>query len=210
MRRLGILPMFALAMCTSATDLDVDLGAFERLPSVDELDFTRIVPAREWDYWELRFSLGDGDIDNIVGSGGALSRTDLPAPVLSELDALAPPTGFARGCLPGHCFKFIAAVRGDRVFSFTRTDTLLEFLGGIGTSEEAILLVDAHGFNWQPADDDTGYRALDAGGWEFVVLDLVRDCAPIQIDRVLLRVSPEGTLSERARELWEKEDEMCI
>jgi hypothetical protein len=38
-----------------------------------------------------------------------------------------------------------------------------------------------------------------ADGYEVVVVELVKDCAPIQTDRVLLHVGKDGTVTELRR-----------
>ena len=48
------------------------------------------------------------------------------------------------------------------------------------------------------------------GGWEFVVLQLVRDCTPVQTDRVVLFVGRDGSIVEGDREVYEKIKNACV
>jgi hypothetical protein len=196
--------------CDSPTELDLDMARFERISELDSLDFGQVEPSSAFDYWELRFSWGHAEQpDRVIGAGGVFSRSELSPEVRAAVDALAPPVGFAIGCLPGLCFMFVAAVEGDQVMSFTTTSTLRDFLGEVGSPVEAALLVRAHGFWWEGGAEHLGYRSIN-GGWEFVVTQLVRDCTPVQTDRVLLRVTRAGEVRELGREVWHRDERACV
>ena len=212
MRRVRWMPLLAiLAACDSPVGLDVDMDQFDAIPALEALSIANLQPASNWDYWELRRVMPGGPMpDRVVGSGGPLSRAQLPPAATAELDVLAPQSGFAIGCLPGYCFSFIAAVRDDEVTTFLDLDALRSFIGVVDTMEEAALLVHAMGYQWDMDHEATGVRALSDGGWEFIVTMLVRDCAPIQYDRVLLRVDRPGTVSVRGREVWQRHEGACI
>jgi len=185
----------------------VDLEDREPIPRVEALDFGGVETAGEWDYWELRWMLPP-DGDSIVGSAGRLTRTQLPPRVQDELDPLSPDTGFAQGCRPVHCFKFLAAVSGLEVDVRTTRQGLRDFLGEVQSLTEAVLLLDAHQFFWDDGQV-TGWRGTPQG-WEFVVLETVTFCAPIQTDRVRLLVDASGELHERAREVWRRLEGACV
>jgi hypothetical protein len=194
-----------LGACSSVTAVDVDER--EAIPRVAELDFASVQPAEPWDYWELRWAM-DTRADSIVGSGGPVARDQIPPEILAELEGLIPATGFGPGCLPGHCFKFLAAVSGTAVEVRASAQGLREFLGGVGSLVEAALLVDAHGFHWDEGEH-TGWRAAPEG-WELVVFQTVSFCAPVQTDRVRVAVDGEGHLRERAREVWRRLECACV
>ena len=92
------------AGCRSSSTA-VDVEDREPLPPVEQLAFDTVEPAQAWDYWELRWMLHPS-ADSIVGSGGPVPRAQLLPKVREALDALAPETGFAQGCLPGHGFNW--------------------------------------------------------------------------------------------------------
>lgn len=200
-----------LLSCDADTGLGVELELFDPLSSVEELDFASVHPAEEWLYWELRFSWGTmpgAAPDVIMGAGGTVSREALPAGIREELDALRLPSGFAGGCLPSWCFKFIAAVDPDgHVVTFASTPALIEFLGPRDSLAEAVLLLDASSYSWH--SQDTGIRPR-GDGWEAVVLELVRDCAPVQTDRLLVRVGRTSDPVVLRREVWERLENACV
>ncbi|MEX2529281.1 MAG: hypothetical protein WD960_00780 [Gemmatimonadota bacterium] len=197
------------AGCNSVTGLDVDLTGFDSLPDVAELDFSAVDPAQEWSYWELRMSWGMPVGRTVLGVGGTLLEDELPPETRAELEAIDLPSGFAGGCLPSWCFKYIVAVDGTgHVVTVSTREELRAFLGVTDSVAEAVLLLDAHGFHW--SDDRQGIRRGDAGGWEAVVLELVRGCDPIQTDRVLVTVGMDGSVNVVDRELWQRLDGACI
>ncbi len=186
--------------------LGVDMRLFERLPDLEQLDFAQISPAQPYQYWELRRAF-DFMEDRILGSGGSVPRSGLDPALIAAMDEVRPNSGLFSGCLPGHCFTFITAVNGS-VRLFATRQGLREFLGPINSKEEAALVVHAHNMWWDAANPDTGYRTLP-GAWEFVALQLVRDCTPVQTDRVFVRVRMDGSLIELDREIYQRDENMC-
>jgi hypothetical protein len=203
MRRI-LVGLLLCAGCSSA--LDVDIGEFARLPDVADLAYSNIAPAQAHDYWELRYAF-EADQPSIVGSGGRLTRDQLSTAQRTALDTTRAPSGFATSCLPGYCYKYIAAVNGA-VQLFASPQALAAFLGPIDSMEEAALLAHARGLYWDSIDR-TGYRAV-AEGWQIVGIELVRLCAPVQTDRVLLLVRRNGSIQELGREIFEKSENACI
>lgn len=204
--------------CESPTGLQVDLESYDPLPPIPSLDFATVDPAKSWIYWELRFGFGPSAQDSIVGSHGTVTRDELPATVRNELDELELPTGFAGGCLPAWCFKYVAAVDPEgEVATFATTAALIEFLGPRDSLAEAVLLLDAAGYYWETASNNwlpEGQRATgirpDQDGWEAVVLELTRACAPVQTDQVLVRVGRTGDLSVLRRGIFSRLEDACV
>lgn len=203
MRKMMAIPLL-LAGCTSA--FDIDMAGFSPLPDVEALDYSKVEPAASHTYWELRYAF-EGSAPTVLGAGGTLRRDQLDPAQRAELDAARPPTGFALSCLPGHCYKYVAAVNGA-VSIYNTAEALAAFLGNIDGMEEAALTAHARGLYWNDSPD-TGYRAVDAG-WEIVALELVRACAPVQTDRVLLLVRRNGAVQELGREVYSKAENACI
>ena len=133
--------LLLLAGCTSA--FDVDMSNFSPLPAVENLDYSRVTPAQSHPYWELRYAF-EGGAPTILGAGGTLTRDQLDPAQRAELDAARVPTGFALGCLPGHCYKYVAAVNGS-VSLYNTAPALAAFLGDIDSMEEAALMAHARG-----------------------------------------------------------------
>ena len=209
MKRLLLgLTLVLLASCGGLDSFGPDLDDFEPMPRLEDLDFSRVTPTGNPQYWELRFSFGPGSgVDRIVGAGGTRSRAELGPAINAALDSIRIREGWARGCLPGACFKFIAAV-DTQVRVYNTQEALRAFLGAIETKEEAALLIDAHGFRWDEGQV-TGVRKVGSA-FEFVVLQLVKFCAPVQTDRVHVRVSADGTLRELDREVYQSNKNACI
>jgi hypothetical protein len=206
-----VIPVLFTVGCSAITDIDVDDLA--PIPALEQLAFSTIQPAQGITYWELRYGFRtcqacNDPADSVVASGGTVTRAQLDAGTRTALAALRPPTGFAQGCLPSQCFFYIAAVQNGNVVSFNTVAALKSFLGVINTEAEAVLLLRASGFWWDPAGEDTGMKTTGTG-WEFVVLETVRFCAPIQTDRVRLRISAAGALREVDREVFEKSN-ACV
>lgn len=190
---------------------DADEDSLRTIPAVEDLDFASIEPASAWDYWELRHALqGSSAPDDVLFTGGSIERDDLSATAVAALDAAGSVHGFATGCLPSHCYDYIVAVDGDAAFVFATTDELRSFLGDLESFAEAALMVHGLGFTWT-TEPGTGYRER-SGGWDFVVLELVETCAPVQTDRVVLRVErvePAEPVTEIEREVW-RTGNVCI
>jgi hypothetical protein len=137
-----------------------------------------------------------------------LTRDQLAPALRTQLDTTRSPTGFHISCLPGYCYKYVAAVNGA-VQLYATAQALAGFLGTIDGMEEAALLAHAHGLYWDHHSPAAGYREV-AGGWQIVGLQLVAFCAPIQTDRVLLLVRHNGTVQELDREVYNRNENACI
>ncbi len=197
-----------LAGCSSGA-LDIDMERFTRLPRLENLDYSKVDPAEPHRFWELRWSFGPGSGEGrVLGSGGTVDRSQLDSATIAALDQTRPASGFSISCLPGYCYKYIVAVNGA-IRVYANTEALLEFLGEIGSVEEAALLVDARNIYLDPDNPDTGFNGVSSG-WEFVGLQLVRDCAPVQTDRVHVLVRRDGSVVELGRELHSKLENACV
>jgi len=205
-----VLAVGLVASCEPAGP-EIDDGGLDSIPSLETLDYARVQPATDWQYWELRHGFpGSSAGVDIIGSGGPMPRTSLPPSVIADLDSAEPLQGFAPSCLPAYCFDYVAATDGLGVTVFSTVEGLRQFLGTVDNATEATLLVHGLGFYWLPSHAGIGYRAAADGGWEFIVLELVRTCAPVQTDRVVLRVEPTAQTTEIDREVWQREEGVCI
>jgi hypothetical protein len=202
-----IVGFLLLIGCSSAFDIDAD--DLTRLPSIEQLDYSAITPAEAHRYWELREGFGAGSgTSRILGAGGTQTRAQLDSATIAGLNNTRPPSGFAVGCLPGYCYKYIVAVNGT-IRTYANTAALLQFLGPVEAVEEAALIANAHNLYWSTDDPATGFSQV-SGGWEIVGLQLVRDCAPVQTDRVHILVRRDGIVSELGREVHSKLENACV
>ena len=201
----------SLGGCGGVTDVGFSADRYDPIPAPEGLDWGAVDPGASWDYWELRATGpgGDPESSTILGSGGAVARSELTESVRAAMDAASPPSGFAVGCLPGHCFRWVVAVEGEAVTVIVSRVELGAFLSPITTPEEAILLATAQSYVWW---DEGAYTGVARSGppWDVVLFELVRDCDPVEVHRVRYRVSEAGEVTERARELWERSPGMCV
>ncbi|HEY0305505.1 MAG TPA: hypothetical protein VGC44_11035 [Longimicrobiales bacterium] len=201
-----IVGILLLVGCSSTLDIDDD--DLTRLPNLEQLNYSGITPAQSHRYWELRESWGAGGADRVLGSGGQVPRSQLDSASITALNNTRPTSGFAIGCLPAYCYKYVVAVNGT-VHAYTSAEALRQFLGTIDSVEEAALVALARNLYWSGDDPATGFAAVSVG-WEIVGLELVRSCAPVQTDRVHILVRRDGTIRELGREVHSKLENACV
>lgn len=100
---------------------------------------------------------------------------------------------------PYPCQHYLVWNQGDsHTFSIGPAD-IAKFLGPIDTPQEAMLLAyqGTFGGYWISCDGQSGARAV-ADGYEVLVTQMVSDC-PVVVDRVLLHVGTDGTITELRR-----------
>ena len=204
MRRITTLCLLAVG-CANA--FDIDGTEFARLANIRDLDYANVEPAQVHQYWELRYAFEQAP-PTVVGSGGTSRRDQLDPAIRAALDTVRPPSGFATGCLPGFCYYYLVAANGS-IRTITTPPQLADFLGTVGSLEEAALLAHARGLHWDAQNAATGYRQV-TNGWQILGLQLVRDCAPVQTDRVLLLIRDDGRVVELGREVYERSENACI
>jgi len=185
-----------------------ELATFDRIPALGDLDFDAVIPAGDWDYWELRRTFGPASYE-VVGGGGPVRKADLDSVTVVSFDSLVPERGFGSACLPGGCSRYFIAVRGDSIGVWASASAARAFLGSIDNGTEAALRVSIDDFRWG-GDKDTGAVRTTPDGFELVVTKLVAFCDPVQTNRYWLRVAPDGTVIALAFEVWERADGACI
>jgi hypothetical protein len=202
--------LLAAVACDSG--LDVDPADYDPLPWLYELDFEQVVPATAFDYWEFRYVLdmNDEEPDSVIGAGGTLARTELDSATIAVLDTLTTEPGFGIECRPGLCYKYVVSVAGSTIEIYNTPEELLEFLGTIGSWQEAAMLINAYEYYWSTVDRAAGgIREID-DGYEALVLELVSACVPVQVNRSLVRVTRAGVVTEIDSEEWSRDDNSCI
>ena len=204
---LGLL-VICTAGCDSATDLDVDLSAFNQIPSLGELDYESVVPSADYNYWEYRLAYGDESFE-VLGSAGPSAREELSPDLLAVFDAVFPAFGSGHACLPGNCYYYVASVEHNAVDAWSGPEGFRAFLGTIDAEADAILLARAHDYHWGSEKKTAAIRAV-ADGYELIVLKTVEFCDPVQTNLYLLHVSATGRLVERQSAIWERKSGVCI
>lgn len=211
LRSLAITLVAIGAAGCNTTALDVDISRFARLEEFEDLSYGSITPSQSYQYWELRHTFGRGsENDRTLASGGTRLRSELNAATLAALESAVPASGFFNGCLPAHCYTFILAVdAGGTVRVINSQAALVEFLAPITSLAEAALIVHSHNTFWSVGAESTGVREV-GDGWEFLVLQLVRDCTPVQTDRVHILVRRDGSTRELGRALHTRLENACV
>lgn len=171
-------------------------------------------PAEPIDYATLRvaYEQRTGMPANESASVGEACATASGASCRSELDALLAGgmLSFEQSCgMVGRCQKFIVTTAGDRVTRYATRDELLEFLGGINTPQEVLLLLDYDGYTINCLNHPAGSTLppelgaaeveTSGDGFEATVAKLITDC-PFTYARVQLRVSSDGVVEELSSE----------
>ncbi len=167
-----------------------------------------IQPAQPFDLWELR-SVGPDLRHEVVASGGIRAREEIDPETLRTFDRFLVTSGFAQGCLPGHCFSYLISIQGTQIRTWTDPTGLAAFLGPIDAPIEALLLARGHDYYWSGELEAGAIRAT-GDGYELVVLKLVSACAPVQVNRYLLRVRASGEIRVLRNEVRDKNKEACI
>jgi hypothetical protein len=202
-----------LAAAGSGCDssIEVDPRDYDKIPALEQLDYSQVDPAEALRYWEYRFGFGGPESDHtVIGSGGATIKDSIDASLIASFDSARAETGFGVFCLPGYCYKYIVAIRGNHFALWATENELLNFLGEIDSREEAIMLIDANGYHWSTIDiQDGAIRDID-DGYELVVLKTVEFCAPIVTKRYLLRVSSTGVITVVEEEERYRNEGACV
>ena len=194
---------------------NLDLSAFAQIPGIEKIDSgavpLNLQPAPEVDYWELRGVRLNHAIT--LARGGRRSKDELPPTQAAEIDAIGTGSGaggFGRGCLPGWCFKYVVAVRPDKIEAMRHPAELAAFLGEIDTRDEAILLAEALGYRWGASKEEAAIREV-ADGYDLLVLkftDSTERCEHggyrADLYRMLLHLSRSGTMTEQGSHFLER------
>ena len=177
-------------------------------PPLEELDFSRVSPAGSPALWELRSAM-EGTPHRVIGEGGTRMREEIDPDLLAAFDATTAADGFGPGCPPVRCYLYFVVLDGTEIETARTTEEAVDFLGSIGSAEEAALVAAAHGYHWGQ-EPETGSVRPSGDGFELVVLRTVELCDPVRTDRFRLRVSASGELSVRDREVWRRDEGVCI
>ena len=198
------LPLLTMLGCSNFLNPE----DYEQLPSLEDLDFTSVEPSAPFLLWELR-EASAGGTHRVLARVASASQNPVPADLMAAFNATTAPNGFDPTCLPGYCYKYFVSLEGTTIRVWNSIDEARAFIGGVNNRVEAALIAKSNGFYWVPPRETSAIREV-AGGYELVVLELVRTCDPIQYDRVVVYVSASGALEVRKREVWERHSRVCI
>jgi hypothetical protein len=117
---------------------------------------------------------------------------------IANYDATLLMLGESCGEPPHPCQHYLVMAAGDYHGIFTGPKQIAHYLGPIDTPQEAMLLVHQGTFMgyWISCGTETGARAV-SDGYEVLARQMV-DACPV-VDRVLLHVATDGTITELRR-----------
>ncbi|WP_037320892.1 hypothetical protein [Salegentibacter sp. Hel_I_6] len=183
-----------------------ECGEFEAIP--ESSFYETIIPENPVDYFEIVTYL-DEIIFNF-SQGELCAGAEDMANCTNEFNNLIADDGFVISCLPAGCYTFIRE-QTDGVNQLITTDEeLLEFLGNIDSKGDALLLALANDYYWSINDIENGAIKEACSGYELIASKIVSSCAPLQIDRFLLRITPSGQIIILDQEVIEFGENLCI
>lgn len=194
---------------------DLPLAEFES-PTCDAqgnwLAVHGLNPAAPVDYVALRLVTSFGSLPDastyseIDSSGTACATASVQVTCQDAAKHAGSGLTLAESCggPPYACQHYLVTTKGDVVGTYTPGQGYLAFLGPIDTPAEALLVAVQEtfgGYYAQCSNPELGSVRAVADGYEVVVTQMVKDCAPIQTDRVLLHVAKDGTVTELRRNI---------
>lgn len=213
----SVVALLSLALSTGCGILGlgefVDFDAYEPLPPLDELEFPETAAGDDVVYWELRRSWDPGSPENdeVLLTGGFLSRGDLDAELLATFDSTSSFDGFANhSCLPASCPAYLVSIdkRGS-VDIWDEPEGMQSILPPLESVAEAALIAFAFDYEWFPSIERGAFRRVD-DTWELVVTKVVEFCDPVRTDRFLLGIEDGGQVAILKQEEYQSSDGVCI
>ena len=174
-------------------------------PFSETYELEDLNPAGEVEYWEVRQGPHVGeDLSQFNVRERYGNRDSLDDAQRELLQSSTSQTGFAVGCLPGHCPIYAAAITGYDVRTLDSQESLAEFFGGIDTEAELFIYlsyISSYALSTHPLT----YEKVDEG---FLVV-LQWDSLCLNRGRDLVKVYPDGTV-EKIHELDRETYDVCV
>ncbi len=168
----------------------------------ESFPFSDLSPAMEVDYWELVYTDEWGDNLTLFEQGALCANASDIAACEQAFDTLRSNTGFAVGCLPSYCARYIRYQRSDDIGLVTTAEDVLTFVGEINTRSDALLLAYAYGYGFDTENIEIGGIKETANGYEVLSSALVSICDPVQIDKFHLSISRSGIIEIISQEVY--------
>ncbi len=183
-------------------------GNWQSIRWYQGLDFTQLTPGRQTDFWQLREGVFDTQISKTLAESRNVSRMEIPAHRLASLDTVTTPLGFASWCMLS-CELFLVTLEDGEIQVISSLPDLKDFLRPIDSVTEAVLIGIANGY-WSGPELINGAARQGADGFDLIMLKTIGTCKPVQVERVLLRVEPQGDVVRVASENERFEEDGCI
>ena len=152
--------------CTLLSCSTTRIGDFKKIKDYSRQELIdKIIPDREYDYWEYRLKGYQEDV--LVRNFGDGTQKH-------KMIDTAPETGFFFECEPGICYSYISYIIGQERGQITNEDELVHFLGDIDNLEEAILLSKINGLWFDKTIEIGGSYRVRKNGYELNMMKWVR------------------------------------
>lgn len=187
-------------------DPPIECGAFEAIP--ESSFYSELKPENPVDYFEIVNYL-----DEILYSFSQGNLCTDAVDVLSctnEFNNLIAEDGFYISCRPEACYTFIRHQTAGVNELVTTDEELREFLGTIDSKGDALLYALSNDYYWSTNDIENGAIKEACTGYELIVNKIISYCAPLQINRFHLKISPSGEIDILEEEVVFFEEDVCI
>lgn len=186
-----IIPFLCLG-CSD--DFDINVDEFEAI--LDKYPYDELKPELDINYFEYINSYGvDNGVlhETILYSSGKICETEKCLTQFNNLSSTK--NGFRIGCLPIFCFDYIKYQRDENSYIITNKEEVLDFLGQINSTSDAILLAIANGYSFNIANKKEGAIKKTEDGYELIMLKNISYCAPFQINWYHLKITANGLIT---------------
>ena len=172
-------------------------------------------PTEPVDFVQLRAAYpsapGGSPQFSVVSSSGTACATATRKDACEQaLAALAPATGFNPAMYEVSQSYYLATTRGDEVAARASLEALQGFLGPINTTQEAVLLAFARGYDVSCTQLGRGGVKANANGTFNVIATQGFACGEgTKVERFVLEVSSEGETKQLSSEVLERGTAGC-
>jgi len=178
---------------------------------ITEADFfSTIAPFQTFDYYEFRTKIYGPNItyETLYANGTECANASDTALCFATMDTLIPTTGIDFDWLLVN-YNYVIAQKADDITLYTTRNELISFLGSIDTKSDALLLTQAKGYSYHFNNVQNGGIKIENNTIYVIALKIVDWCDPIETDRVLLKIDPDGTITTLQQE-FESTSDGCI
>src|SRR6218665_967542 len=181
----------------------------------DRIAVSGLSPTASTDFVQLRGLSPDSAAPTrpeymVSTSGTACATATAPATCKSTLESLTSSTGFHTSCLDVCNAYYVATTQGDEVKAHASLEALKSFLGPIDTTQEAVLLAFAEGYNLSCDRRDYGAVKANANGTFNVIATKGHTCgAGTKVVQFVLEVSNSGEVKEVSDEVIARGNPGC-
>lgn len=200
----------ALISCEKEIEDTIDLNSFDEITEEDMYEF--LVPAMEFDYFEVRYSgCGEIEFETIYESGTKCYGFSDTTKCIGQSDSLkSEEDGFHFDCLPSCCSYYVVSQINQTNQIYATTSDLKTFLGNIDSKSDALFLAFSHGYSYEYDSKDRAAIKEIENGFQIIAKKRVSDCSPYQVDKFLLEITTNGNINILEQNILYKDNGSCI